>query len=76
MGSEHTPADDIVYDLISVQYHALKAAQTYDKYVQDAHGHEEVVTFLQECARQDAERAERCHDLLGQLTRGHGLHTG
>ena len=36
MGSAHTPADDIVYDLISIQYHALKAAQVYDKYAQDA----------------------------------------
>lgn len=25
MASDHTPADDIVYDLVSIQYHALKA---------------------------------------------------
>ena len=40
MGSDHTPADDIVYDLVSIQYHALKAAQTYAKYLEDAEGHE------------------------------------
>ena len=31
-------ADDIVYDLVSVQYHALKASKAYDSYVQDAEG--------------------------------------
>jgi hypothetical protein len=76
MASQHTPADDIVYDLISVQYHALKAAQTYDKYIEDAHEHEDVRKFLEEIAQQDAQRAERCHDLLRQLTAGHGLHAG
>jgi hypothetical protein len=29
MASHHTPADDIVFDLVSIQYHALQAAQTY-----------------------------------------------
>jgi hypothetical protein len=28
--TQHSPADDIVYDVVSVQYHALKAAQAYD----------------------------------------------
>ncbi len=73
MGSEHTTADDIVYDLVSVQYHALKAAQTYDKYLQDADGHEDVQQFLRQCAEQDGERARRCHELLGQLTSGGSL---
>jgi hypothetical protein len=27
MASQHTVADDIVYDLISIQYHALNTAQ-------------------------------------------------
>ena len=26
MGNAHTPADDIFYDLVSIQYHALKGA--------------------------------------------------
>lgn len=33
MSSAHTPADDIVYDLISIQYHALQGGQTYAKYL-------------------------------------------
>ena len=70
MASEHTVADDIVYDLVSIQYHALKAAQTYDKYADDAHDHQQVKEFFQQCAQQDAERAQRCHELLRELTGG------
>ena len=70
MASQHSPADDIVYNLVSVQYHALKAAQAYDAYVQDAEGHEDVQAFFRQCAQQDAERAQTCHSLLGQLTGG------
>ncbi len=70
MGTEHTPADDIVYDLVSVQYHALQAAQHVDKYRADAEGHEDVEQFFDEVAQQDAWRAERCHELLAKLTSG------
>lgn len=73
MASQHSPADDIVYNLVSVQYHALKSAHAYDSYVQDAEGHADVQSFFQQCAQQDAERAQRCHELLGQLTSEGGL---
>jgi hypothetical protein len=73
MADQHSPADDIVYDLVSIQYHALKAAQTYDAYVQDAEGHDDVRAFFEQCAQQDAERAKKCHELLGQLTASGGL---
>jgi hypothetical protein len=70
VASEHTPADDIVFDLVSIQYHALKAAEAYDKYLEDAHTqeHDDVVEFIEQCKAQDAERAVRCHNLLGKLT--------
>ncbi len=73
MATHHSPADDIVYNLVSVQYHALKAAQAYDSYVADAEGHDDVQSFFRTCAKQDAERAQKCHELLGQLTSGGGL---
>jgi len=73
MASQHTPADDIVFDLVSVQYHALQAAQTYDQYIQDAEGHDDVRQFFEQCAQQDADRALRCHEFLGQLTSGSSL---
>lgn len=68
MAANHSPADDIVFDLVSVQYHALRATQAYDQYVQDAEGHDDVRSFFEQCAQQDAERAQRCHDLLRSLT--------
>ncbi len=73
MATQHSPADDIVYNLVSVQYHALKASEAYDSYVQDAEGHDDVQSFFRQCAQQDAERALKCHELLGQLTGDGGL---
>ncbi len=73
MSSEHTPADDVVYDLVSIQYHALKAAEVYDKYLDDAHGHEDVMAFIEQCKEQDSQRAIRCHELLGSLTGQGGI---
>jgi hypothetical protein len=75
MASEHTIADNIVYDLISIQYHALKGAEVYDRFLADAHSaeHEDVTQFVGECKQQDEQRAVRAHELLGTLTRGHGI---
>lgn len=73
MGSDHTPADDIVYDLVSIQYHALKAGDTYGKYLQDAEGHDDVQAFIRQIKEEDAGRALRCHELLAQLTKDHGI---
>ena len=71
MASEHTVADDIVYDLISIQYHALKAAEVYDRFLEDAHSseHEDVAAFIRQCKEQDEQRAISCHDFLVELTR-------
>jgi len=75
MASEHTVADDIVYDLVSIQYHSLKAAATYARYLDDAHSsdHGDVTSFIEECKRQDEQRATRCHELLRDLTAGSGI---
>ncbi len=72
MASEHTPADDIVYDLVSIQYHALKGAEVYDKYIEDAHEHEDVVAFIKQVKEEDANRAVRCHELLRDITKAKG----
>ncbi len=56
MPSSHSPADDIVYDLVSIQYHALQAAELYSKYIEDAHEHEDVAAFIRQCQEQDSER--------------------
>ncbi len=75
MASDHTVADDIVFDLISIQYHSLQAAAVYDRVLQDAHGadHSDVTEFVQKCKDQDEQRAQRCHDLLRDLTAQSGI---
>ena len=39
------------YDLISIQYHSLKAAEVYDRFLDDAHAseHEDVAEFITQC---------------------------
>ncbi len=73
MASEHTVADDIVYDLISIQYHSLKGAEVYDRYIEDAHDHEDVVEFVRQVRDEDNRRAQRAHELLRDLTKGDGI---
>ena len=73
MAESHSPADDIVYDLVSIQYHALKAATAYAKYAEDAEGHDDVAAFIEQCRSQDADRAVKAHELLGKLTAKGGI---
>ena len=73
MASEHTVADDIVYDLISIQYHALKGAEAYDRYIDDAHDHDDIVEFIRQVRDEDNNRAQRAHELLRNLTKGEGI---
>lgn len=68
MADLHTPTDDVIYDLVSVQYHALNGAQLYEKFTTDAEGHDDVKAFFQQCAEDDARRANQCHELIGKLT--------
>lgn len=72
MAETHSPADDLVYDLVAVQYHALKAATTYGKYLEDAEGHDDVIAFFTQCQQQDSQRAQKCHELLGAITKEKG----
>ncbi len=75
MAESHTPADNIVYDLISIQYHALKGGQVYAQYLEDAESHDDVRQFIEQVRDEDARRAVRAHELLGKLTsrRGEGI---
>jgi hypothetical protein len=72
MAESHSPADDIVYDLVSIQYHALKAATAYEKYLADAEGHDDVRQFVEQVREEDARRAVRAHELIGPLTAQRG----
>lgn len=70
MATRHDVTDDIVYDLVSIQYHALQAIDSYKSYLDDAHrnDHRGISDFIEACREQDLERAKRCHELLGDLT--------
>jgi rubrerythrin len=69
MPAGQTGFDDITFDLISVQYHSLKAGHDYGQYVRDAHtaGREDIAEFFEQVMSQDAERAHKCHDYLREL---------
>jgi hypothetical protein len=64
-----TGASDIVYDLVSIQYHALKGAQLYDQFLSDAEENDDVKEFIETCKEQDAERAKTAHELLAKITK-------
>jgi rubrerythrin len=70
MATGETGFSDIVYDLVSVQYHALKAGHDYGQYVRDAEnaGEQDLAGFFREIMREDSERARRCHEYLSKLS--------
>ncbi len=63
-----TGTGNVTFDLVSILYHSLEGAQTYDKYIQDAQsqGNNDLVKFFQDVKQEEFNRAERCKQLLGQ----------
>jgi ferritin len=61
---------DVTYDLVAVQYHALKAGHDYAQYVQDARdaGRDDIAEFIEKVAVEDANRAKQCHEFLKDLS--------
>ena len=70
MATGETGFDDVSYDLISVQYHSLKAGHDYGQYVRDAKnaGRDDIAGFFEQVMQQDSERAARCHEFLKELS--------
>jgi rubrerythrin len=70
MATGETGFEDVAFDLVSVQYHSLKAGHDYGQYVRDAEnaGLDDVAGFFREVMEQDSQRARRCHELLRALT--------
>ena len=60
---------DVTFDLISLQYHSLKAGHDYGQYVRDAKnaGEEEIASFFEKVMAEDSERAKTCHEFLRKL---------
>lgn len=61
---------DVTFDLVSVQYHALKAGHDYEKYARDARdaGRDDIAEFIEQVAVEDANRAKQCHEFLKDLS--------
>jgi rubrerythrin len=70
MATGETGFDDVTYDLISVQYHALKAGHDYGQYVRDADnaGRQEIADFFRRVMEEDSARAKQCHEFIAQLS--------
>jgi hypothetical protein len=69
MATGETGFSDVMFDLVSVQYHALKAGHDYGQYVRDARnaGYDDVASFFEQVMQEDSQRAARCHELLRDL---------
>jgi rubrerythrin len=69
MATGETGFDDVTFDLISVQYHSLKAGHDYGQYVRDAEnaGQDEIASFFREVMEQDSQRAQKIHHFLAKL---------
>ena len=63
---EATGTGDVTYDLVSVLYHSLQGAETYEFFESDAEeaGDEELVTFFREVREEEQRRADRAKALL------------
>jgi hypothetical protein len=70
LATGETGFSDVFYDLISVQYHSLKAGHDYGQYVRDAKnaGFDDIAGFFEQVMSEDSERASKCHEFLARLS--------
>jgi rubrerythrin len=70
MATGETGFDDVSFDLVSVQYHALKAGHDYGQYVRDADnaGRRDIADFFRKVMEEDSARARQCHEFLKDLS--------
>jgi hypothetical protein len=67
MAMSHMLSDNILYDLVAIEYHALKGAQLCEQFANDAADHDDVRQFIEQVKREDMQRAVRSHELIMQL---------
>jgi hypothetical protein len=63
---QKTGTSNPTYDVVSVLYHALQGAETYDRYIADAEqrGDQELADFFGDVQARDREIADRAKRLL------------
>jgi hypothetical protein len=61
-----SPERDEIYGVVSVIYHALQGAETYERYVDDARdaGDGELEQFFETCRTEELDRAKRAKAIL------------
>lgn len=61
-----TGTRDTTYNLVSILYHALQGAETYDQYIEDANGQgdNELAQFFGDVKEEEKRRADRAKKLL------------
>ncbi len=64
----NTGSSNEQYNLVSVLYHSLEGAATYEQYIQDAQqaGDNDLANFFQEVKDTNSRLAQRAKELLGQ----------
>ena len=67
-GDKVTGVRDEHYNLVSILYHALQGAETYDTYIGDAEsaGDQELAQFFRQVQEEERRRAARAKELLGR----------
>jgi hypothetical protein len=67
-----TGTSDPTYNLISVAYHALQAAETYERYAQDAQqqGDRELAQFFRQSQQQARQAADQAKQMLATRLQG------
>ncbi len=62
----NTGTQDVTYNLLSIIYHALQGAETYEQYIQDAEQQkdQELAQFFRDVRDENTKRADRGKQLL------------
>ncbi|HVF50410.1 MAG TPA: hypothetical protein VNA19_10015 [Pyrinomonadaceae bacterium] len=62
----NTGTEDLTYNLVSILYHALQGAETYEMYIKDAEGsgNTDLAQFFRDVKEENARRAVRAKELL------------
>ncbi len=66
---QSTNTSNMYYNLVSVLYHSLQAAQTSASYIQDAQqsGNQQVAQFFQQVQQQANQQANQAKQLIDQV---------
>lgn len=70
--AETTGTTDTTYALVSVLYHSLQGAETYEMYADDAEsdGEDDLAEFFRELVTEEGKRADRTKRLLADRLMG------